>query len=218
VENAPGVYRELVPGLRLKRAADVAVAAGLLVVAVPLAAVVVGAMAVDGLVVPRDRGRIFYRERRVSRGDEFDLLKFRTLCVVALRTLETSGGHARLLEADQANLTWAGRRALKPWYLDELPQLVNVLRGDMSLVGPRPWPREMVARQVERGVDYRLRVRAGWTGPAQVSKGQDVRFEDLDVAYVERCTTSSGVALLRYDVSILWQTMRTLLRGEGLRF
>ena len=204
--------------MRLKRAADLIVASGLLFVAVPIGAVAAGAMAVDALVLPRDRGRLLYRERRVSRGREFDLLKLRTVQVEALRTLDGREAHARLLEADAGNLTWAGRLVLKPWYLDELPQLVNVLRGDMSLVGPRPWPPSMVAAQVEQGVDYRLRVRAGWTGPAQVSKGQGVSFEQLDVAYVERCEASSGAALLRYDVGILWQTVKTLLRGEGLDF
>ncbi len=74
-------------------------------------------------------------------------------------------------EADEANLTWAGRRLLKPWYLDELPQLWNVLRGDMSLVGPRPWPPSMVANQVAKGLTYRNEFVAGWTGPAQVQKG-----------------------------------------------
>jgi lipopolysaccharide/colanic/teichoic acid biosynthesis glycosyltransferase len=209
---------EPIAGLRLKRVADVAVAALILPVALPLAAVVVTAMAIDAAVAPPDRGGLIYRERRVSRGREFDLLKLRTLHADALRTLDGPDAHARILEADSANLTWAGRRVLKPWYLDELPQLVNVLRGEMSLVGPRPWPPSMVARQVDRGVDYRLKVRAGWTGPAQVSKGQDVKFEDLDVAYVERCERSSGLELLRYDLGILWQTARTLLRGEGLRF
>jgi len=201
----------------LKRSGDIAIAGALIVLTLPVTAAVLGAMAVDMLVLRTDRGRFLYRERRVSRGREFDLLKFRTVREDALARME-SGEHARMLEAEPANLTWAGRRILKPWYLDELPQLVNVLRGDMSLVGPRPWPPEMVARQVERGVDYRLRLRAGWTGLAQVSKGKDARFEDLDVDYVERCETATGLQLLRYDLGILRRTVTTLLRGEGLRF
>ena len=203
---------------RVKRAADIVIATALLLAAVPVAAVAAGAMAADMVVCRRDRGSLLYRERRISRGREFDLFKLRTLCDEALARMDEPGGHARVLEADPANLTWAGRRVLKPWYLDELPQLVNVLRGEMSLVGPRPWPPSLVARQVERGVDYRLRVRAGWTGPAQVAKGTDASFEALDLEYVERCRNSSGVELLRHDLVILRRTVATLLRGEGLRY
>ena len=203
---------------RVKRAADIVIATALLLAAVPVAAVAAGAMAADMVVCRRDRGSLLYRERRISRGREFDLFKLRTLCDEALARMDEPGGHARVLEADPANLTWAGRRVLKPWYLDELPQLVNVLRGEMSLVGPRPWPPSLVARQVERGVDYRLRVRAGWTGPAQVAKGTDASFEALDLEYVERCRDSSGLQLLRRDLDILRRTVATLLRGEGLRY
>ncbi len=128
--------------------------------------------------------------------------------------------HARLLEADAENLTWAGRRVLKPWYLDELPQLVNVLRGQMSLVGPRPWPVSMVRDQVARGFDYRNRVVAGWTGPAQVEKGvtEPAGYAALDIAYVEKCRSSSWSDLLRLDLGILRRTVTVLARGEGLRF
>ena len=204
---------------RTKRVEDVVVAAGLLVAAVPVAVVAVAAMAADMLFCPRDRGRFLYRERRVSRGREFELLKLRTLRVEALERMDEPGGHARILEADPSNLTWAGRHVLKPWYLDELPQLVNILRGDMSLVGPRPWPPSLVARQVERGVAYRLRVPAGWTGPAQVAKGTDASFESLDLEYVDRLGgDGGGTALVRYDLGVLRRTVATLLRGEGLRY
>ena len=204
--------------MALKRLSDAAIAAVLAVLALPLMVTVVVAMAVDMLACSADRGGFLYRERRLSRGREFDLLKLRTLRQDVLRRIRAPGDHARIHEADSSNLTWSGRRILKPWYFDELPQLVNVLRGEMSLVGPRPWPPAMVAAQVERGLDYRLRVRAGWTGPAQVSKGQDVTFERLDLDYVERCRRSTGLQLLRYDLGILRRSVTTLLRGEGLRY
>jgi lipopolysaccharide/colanic/teichoic acid biosynthesis glycosyltransferase len=107
---------------------------------------------------------------------------------------------------------------LKPWYLDELPQLVNVLRGDISLVGPRPWPPEMVERQIATGHDYRNHVIAGLTGPAQVTKGGERLYEELDREYVRLCRTLGSWALLRYDVWILAQTVRVMARGEGLNF
>ena len=171
------------------------------------------------MVVSRsDRGSFFYRELRISRGRPFGLLKLRTLKRDVLDQMRGADGHARLYEADPANLTWAGGKLLKPWYLDEVPQLLNVLRGDMSLVGPRPWPPEMVERQAAEGRDYRNRVLAGLTGPAQVTKGEAIPFEDLDLLYLERSSTFSGWALLRYDLQILWRTVVVIARGEGLNF
>jgi lipopolysaccharide/colanic/teichoic acid biosynthesis glycosyltransferase len=175
-------------------------------------------MAVNMIVSRPDRGGFFYREPRISRGRPFDLLKFRTLRREVLEQMRATGGHARLYEADPGNLTWAGRRLLKPWYLDELPQLVNVLRGEISLVGPRPWPPQMVRRQVAEGRDYRNRILAGLTGPAQVTKGEGTSYEDLDTQYLERCTTLSSWALVRYDLEILWRTVLVIARGEGLNY
>jgi len=205
-----------VPAYRLsKRLFDELIAVTLLLVLSPVVLVVVAAMAVDVLVAPRDRGPFLYREPRVSRGRPFGLLKFRTLRRDALAR---AGGHARLLEADPANLTWAGRRVLKPWYLDELPQLLNVLRGDISLVGPRPWPPQLVEQQVASGRDYRLRIVAGLTGPAQVSKGGEQLYADLDERYVEAYGSLGAWALTRHDLGILRQTVRVLARGEGLNY
>ena len=192
-----------------------AVSGSLVVLLAPVWAAVVGAVGLDMLRCPRDRGPLLYREPRVSAGRTFGLLKFRTL---RRDVLAVAAGHVRPYEADVANLTWAGRRVLKPMYLDELPQLVNVLRGDMSLVGPRPWPDELVQRQVARGVDYRLRVPAGWTGPAQVSKGQVVQFEQLDLDYVALLESGSPWAVVRRDLGILKSTVGTMLRGEGLAY
>jgi lipopolysaccharide/colanic/teichoic acid biosynthesis glycosyltransferase len=191
----------------------VAVSGTLLVLLAPVWAAVLGAVGLDMLRCARDRGPVFYREQRVSAGRPFGLLKFRTL---RRDVLAVAAGHVRPYEADPANLTWAGRRVLKPVYLDELPQLVNVLRGDMSLVGPRAWPHELVERQVARGVEYRLRVPAGWTGAAQVSKGLDVHFEQLDLDYVALLENGSAWEVVRRDLGLLGNTFRTLLRGEGL--
>jgi lipopolysaccharide/colanic/teichoic acid biosynthesis glycosyltransferase len=204
----------------LKRAGDKVVSALLLVLLSPVLVFVLVAMAVDMLVARRDRGPFLYRETRVSRGRQFALLKFRTLQASALGSQAAGEAHARLLEVDEENLTWAGRRILKPWYLDELPQLLNVLKGDMSLVGPRPWPPSLVAQQVDEGLEYRNEVAAGWTGPAQVQKGvtEPAGYAELDLAYVTACRTLGAVRLFRHDVGILWQTVKVLARGEGLRF
>ena len=203
-----------------KRVLDRGVSLMLLALLSPVIAVVLVVMALDTLFVSADRGGFLYRETRISRGREFALLKFRTLRRAAVRTQAGGEAHARLLEANPQNLTWAGRKILKPWYLDEIPQLLNVLKGDMSLVGPRPWPPSMVAQQVSEGHEYRNLVTAGWTGPAQVRKDVTAPegYTELDLTYVEGCRTWSSARLVRYDLGILWQTVKLIVRGEGLRF
>ena len=202
-----------------KRVLDVSSSLVLLVVLLPVFVLLFTAMAVDMLRCRRDRGPWLYRETRISRGREFELLKFRTLRRDVLAAMD-SASHARMLEADATNLTWAGRRLLKPWYLDELPQLWNVIRGDMSLVGPRPWPPPMVAKQVADGVTYRNEFVAGWTGPVQVQKGvaEPADYTALDLAYVERCRSAAAATLVKADIALLWRTLRAIARGEGLEF
>jgi len=211
---------ELVPYPLTKQTLDKTLAACLLVATVPLFVGAGLAMGADMAFSRRDRGPWLYRERRISRGREFDLLKFRTLRQEALEAQAEHESHARLLEADAENLTWAGRVFLKRWYLDELPQLINVLRGDMSLVGPRPWPLQMVGQQLASGRDYRNRIMAGWTGPAQIEKGitEPAGYAALDLAYVEGCENWGMLRLLRYDLRTLLRTAKVIARGEGLSY
>ena len=205
---------------RPKWVLDKAVSVALLVLLSPLFAFLIAAMGVEMLLRQHDRGPWLYRERRISRGREFDLLKFRTLRRDVLERLGSGESHARMHEADETNLTWAGRRLLKPWYLDELPQIWNVFCGDMSLVGPRPWPPSMVSNQVAKGFSYRNEFVAGWTGPAQVEKGvtEPAGYAVLDVAYVDACRDSGAGRLIRSDLAILRRTLAVMARGEGLQF
>ncbi len=199
---------------------DKTLSAVLLVVLSPAFAFLIAAMGIDMLFRSSDRGPWLYRERRISRGREFDLLKFRTLRRDVLEQIVPAESHARMHEADETNLTWAGRRLLKPRYLDELPQIWNVFRGDMSLVGPRPWPPAMVANQVANGFSYRNEFVAGWTGPAQVEKGvtESAGYAVLDVAYVDRCRSSNAWRIVRNDLAILRRTIVVMAKGEGLDY
>src|SRR5439155_24869561 len=114
-----------------KRLFDRAVALLLIVLLSPLLLLALLVLALDTLLVPRDRGRLLYRERRISRGREFDVLKFRVLREDVLAEIAArESAYARTYEKDHANLTGAGR-ILKRLYLDELPQIFNFLRGDM---------------------------------------------------------------------------------------
>jgi lipopolysaccharide/colanic/teichoic acid biosynthesis glycosyltransferase len=204
----------------LKSLTDKVVSFFVLVLFSPVIMAIVPAMAVSMLLIPRDRGPLFYRERRISRGQEFHVLKFRVLRQEVVARMQREGKHARIYENDISNLTWAGRYLLKKWYFDELPQLFNILEGDMSLVGPRPWPVHMVNAQIERGLVYRKLIHAGWTGPAQLQKGQPTRekSEKLDLEYLTRCRTLPIWQLWLYDIRLLCQTLKVMLQGQGLKY
>jgi len=202
-----------------KRILDESIAIVLLIVLSPVFAFLFVATGLAMAFRAEDRGPWLYRERRISRGRAFDLLKFRTLRREALAGV-SGESHVRLLEADASNLTWGGRKLLKPWYLDELPQIWNVIRGDMSLVGPRPWPPSMVAIQVEKGLTYRNDFVAGWTGPAQVQKGvtETDAYTELDLAYAGVWLDGPALRAVGQDLRILWRTILVMARGEGLKF
>ena len=181
----------------MKRALDVAGAALVLALAGPLLALAALAVKLE------DGGPAFYRQRRVGlNGAEFELLKLRTMVVGA----ERQGAGYAVNEGDP-RITRAGR-VLRRLSVDELPQLWNVLRGEMSLVGPRP----TLAYQVERYTPRqrrRLEVKPGITGWAQVNgraaRPWDERIE-LDVWYVEHRS-------LWLDLKILARTPFALFGG-----
>jgi lipopolysaccharide/colanic/teichoic acid biosynthesis glycosyltransferase len=159
-----------------KRALDVAGASVGLLVSAPFLAAAAAAVKLE------DRGPVLYRQRRVGKdGREFDLLKLRTMVVGAERL---GAGYA--VDEGDPRITRAGR-VLRRLSIDELPQLWNVVRGDMSLVGPRPTLAYQVERYTERQ-RRRLVVEPGITGWAQIhgraSLPWDERIE-LDVWYVE---------------------------------
>ena len=209
-----------VPYPPLKWITDKAISSVLLLLFLPVFIIIFVAMAVNMLTSVADRGPFLYREPRISQGKQFSLLKFRVLRKDVLAQMPPDDKHARLLEQDQSNLTWSGRWLLKKWYFDELPQIFNILNGDMSLVGPRPWPNSLANAQLERGVVYRNLILAGWTGPSQLQKGnpQPQDPEKLDLEYLHRCRTWPPLRFWMYDLGLLFQTIRIILQGKGLAY
>ena len=181
----------------MKRALDVAGAALALAVASPLLGLAALAVRLE------DGGPFLYRQRRVGlNGKEFELVKIRTMIVGAEHQ-----GAGWAVDAGDPRITRTGR-ILRRLSLDELPQLWNVVRGDMSLVGPRP----TLAYQVERYTPRqrrRLDVRPGITGWAQVNGRATLPWEDrieLDLWYVDNRS-------LWLDLKILARTPLTLMTG-----
>jgi lipopolysaccharide/colanic/teichoic acid biosynthesis glycosyltransferase len=184
----------------VSRALDVVLAAVLLVLTAPLLALAALAIRLES------RGPVFYRQRRVGRhGAPFELWKLRTMVPGA----ESMGAGIYVLEGDP-RITRVGRQ-LRRFSFDELPNLVNVLRGDMALVGPRPTVQEQVDRYTERQL-RRLEVKPGITGWAQINGRTSLPWPErieLDVWYVEHRS-------LRLDLRILARTARMLASGRGL--
>jgi len=196
-----------------KRAFDVLGSASLLLALfVPLCLI--------ALLVRRDGGPVLFAHRRIGRGGKpFACLKFRTMVVDAEQRL------AALLESDPAaraeweanrklredpRVTWIGR-LLRASSLDELPQLINVLKGDMSLVGPRPVMDSELATYYGAAAPHYMAVRPGITGLWQVSGRSDTSYPRrvaLDVAYVRNPS-------LREDLRILLRTPAAVLLRRG---
>ncbi len=188
------------PSRGLPRAIDILLASAGLAVASPLLAVAAVAIKLTS------QGPVIYRQRRVGQGGEpFDLYKLRTMRLGA----DPVGVGSPVLEGDP-RVTAPGR-LLRRFSLDEIPNLVNVLRGEMAIVGPRP----TLAAQVEAYTPRqrrRLEVKPGLTGWAQVNGRAGIPWEqriELDVWYVDNRS-------LALDLRILARTARLLVTGHGL--
>ena len=198
MSDAPAGRPRVAAGL--PRVADVALASLALIVAAPILLVAALAIKLDS------RGPVVYRQRRAGyRGEPFDLLKLRTMHPGA----DPVGVGTPVLAGDP-RVTRVGR-LLPRFSLDELPNLFNVLGGDLAVVGPRP----TLEAQVELYTPHqrrRLEVRPGLTGWAQVNGRAGIPWEErieLDVWYVEHRSA-------RLDLRILGRTARLLVTGHGL--
>ena len=186
--------------LALKRVFDLVLSLLGLVVLSPVFALIALCISLDS------PGDVFFKLRVAGRdGKPFDQWKFRTMIQNARDT-----AHRFETSATDPRITHVGR-FLRRWSLDELPQLWNVVRGDMSLVGPRPAFLE-VAQRYSPEQARRLQMRPGLTGLAQLQGRNLLPWEQrivLDIAYIDRYS-------LWLDTKTLWRTIPLLLRGTGV--
>jgi exopolysaccharide biosynthesis polyprenyl glycosylphosphotransferase len=195
--------------MAMKRAMDLLVSATVLLLLSPLLALI-------ALAILLDSGRpVLFRQRRAGQeGRPFTMLKFRTMVIDAEQRLPELIDLASLDQPafkirDDPRVTRVGR-LLRRTSLDELPQLINVLRGGMSLVGPRPEEEAIVALYDERQRS-RLAVKPGVTGPMQVYGRSDLTFEErlaMERDYLDNLS-------LLTDLAILMRTPRAIIRGDG---
>jgi exopolysaccharide biosynthesis polyprenyl glycosylphosphotransferase len=195
---------------RLKAVLDRLVASVLLAVLTP------ALLVVAAIIRLTSDGPALFTQQRLGRGARpFTIYKFRTMFTGADRrfqelvTAQRSNAGGMFVKAQRDPRVTRVGRWLRRWSIDELPQLVNVVRGDMSLVGPRPLPVEVL--QMGPDVRRRLLVRPGMTGLWQVSGRSDLPYDEavrIDLYYVENWSLS-------FDLMILWKTIFVALRGRG---
>jgi lipopolysaccharide/colanic/teichoic acid biosynthesis glycosyltransferase len=202
VGRAGGHALTVVPYLhsRRKRALDVALSGGALLVAAPVIAAAALAVRLES------HGHPIYRQHRVGRdGHGFEVIKLRTMVTGAERM-----GAGMAVDEGDTRITRVGA-FLRRTSIDELPNLVNVLRGEMSLVGPRPTLQVQVDAYTDRQ-RQRLAVRPGLSGWAQVNGRASLPWPErieLDIWYLEH-------ASLRLDLRILYLSARMAITGHGL--
>jgi lipopolysaccharide/colanic/teichoic acid biosynthesis glycosyltransferase len=175
-----------------------------LILLFPVLLAIAAAIVVEGLVDPGAHGPVLHKETRISADRPFVLRKFRT--------------------RGRCGVTKVGRWLLS-WYLDELPQFFNILKGDMRLVGPRPVPVTMYYDLVERGFLAKLIVPAGLTGLTQINKGTgsplhvlQLQYAALEESYARMYFSSSSFRLLVGDLGVIFRTFRVVLKGNGLDY
>ncbi len=190
-----------------KRALDLVLAGSGLVVLSPLMALIALAVKLQ------DRGPVLYRQTRLTKGgEEFRLLKFRTMVPGS----EFEG--PRLVAKDDSRVTTVGRW-LRRTRMDELPQLVNIIRGEMSIVGPRPERPQILEETCKKFPQfrYRLKVQAGLTGYAQIYGRYDTPLEEkvkMDLLYIQRFSLATDLFLMVATLKVLFMSGKAEGVGE----
>ena len=206
-----------IPERPLLRAVDLLISLSALIICGPVLLLIASGIWIDGRLHPQNAGPVMAPYIAASHGRKFLKLKFRTVRVHGgLSRLRTLDYRFHPSEHEDGNLTPVGR-LLKKLYLDELTQIINIIRGEMSLVGPIPLAWHHFIETRRQGHPVRMLLKAGLLGPAHVRKGEPT-FPDLrfDYAYVEMYLRNSTMRLLLEEILIAARGLRTAFEGRGL--
>lgn len=204
-----------------KRLFDLVSAGIFLIILSPLFLFVALLVKLEGLLHKESKGPVFYTETRISQGSPFTIRKFRILKTSSYNPIRKNGDivSTKALEHKPNTLMYTGT-LLKKFYLDETPQLWNVLTGDMSMVGTRPWTPPDYEKEITVKKIYRKKIiKAGITGPVQIHKHDAKKIGGehmLDNNYIEYQRTHNGFRIVLYDIKILLLSLWFMLKGEGL--
>jgi lipopolysaccharide/colanic/teichoic acid biosynthesis glycosyltransferase len=201
-----------------KRIFDIIVATTLIIILFPILILIMILIILENILTGELSTPIFYKEIRISEGRRFLMLKFNIFKQKMIEKMNKTGIfiHTKELEKDNFGLTKVGS-ILKKIYFDELPQLFNVLNGDLSLVGPRPVNLEVYKKLLERGVTTKSAIKAGITGNFQSHKGKTLKTDvELDQEYINFCKNNPAYKILLFDCKILLRTLAVIFEARGI--
>ena len=221
-------YKDLNEKFRLKYSLDRLTACFLLALLSPIFLLIILWVKLDGLFFPEDSGSVFYLEPRISAGKVFNIIKFRTVTMAATKEIKSKPDTKSI--TGSLHTTHAGKMILK-WYMDELPQLFNIAKGEMSFVGPRPHILNQHNQEIAAGLIYRDVIKAGLLGIPQVCKRRPKyakllqrmalkhkpvsrTLNTLDGLYAKKCLNKAPLQIILLDLYIILQGLIVIVRGE----
>jgi lipopolysaccharide/colanic/teichoic acid biosynthesis glycosyltransferase len=219
---------------KLKRLFDIIVSAAGIIIFLPMLVLIALLIKIESLLIPSSKGPILHSENRVSRNKVFRLYKFRTVKGYLLQEVKKKPDYISqsTIQHRQGALTNTGKFLAK-FYLDELPQIYNILKGDMSFVGPRPQLVSTYNNRIKAGDRSLQFLKAGLCGLPQAckrnkklhkalieafrTKETHSKIRYLDGIYLANYTKYSALKMLFYDLDIMFMTLKVNLKGEGLK-
>lgn len=208
---------EPLPSRRIKWVFDKVVAIIMIIISLPLLLVIKVAYVVEGILIPENSGPMFFYYWGISAGKKIPKYKIR---LIKEKYIDKVGAEkhewiAFSAEWNSSSRTYVGS-FVKKFYLDELPQFWSVLKGDMSIVGPRPISELHYERDISQGNVTRSLLTGGMLGLGHINKGSASMGEAVyEYEYIEEYLNSSSFSLFVLDLWIIWKGITLIIKGGG---
>ena len=201
----------------LKRLFDIIFSLLIIIITIPLFIIILLVIFIEHLLLGDILAPLFYTEKRISQGKPFNFKKFNIFKPRIIAKLKKQNIFIHTKNLEHSNGLTAVGFSLKNIYLDELPQLFNVLKGDISIVGPRPVNLEVYQKLLDKGVKTKSIIKAGLTGNFQSLKGITQKTDiQLDQEYIDFCQNNSSWKIVWFDIKIILRTFIIVFKAEGI--
>jgi len=206
-----------IPPSILKIIFDKLLASICLTLSLPIFLILKVAYVIEGFLIPENKGPLFFYYEAISQGKKFRKYKLRLIKIkhIDAQAAKRHDWVAYVAEWDPSKRTYVGE-FIKQYYLDELPQFYSILKGDMSVVGPRPLAVVHYHRDLAQGNVARLLLRGGLFGLGHIHKGTSQMGEPrYEYEYIHEMLSRSSWGLLKLDMWIIWRGILLMAKGGG---